>query len=404
MPTDEFTLRVSFLMGFFVVLSLFVGRHFRRDPMTRPGLFKIADFRRWLVLPAGSEFIEDVRKAPEEVLSMREPAIEFFQLEYTLDLLDMNDSYHTDVIRTKLTRNIAATFKDVREEFVMAMNDLIPMRGDVAGAENSQGRNHDYQTLNLMFTVNLMRLGRLLRLFPKPLKLKHFSIVSRMLSNLPSIIQQEIEFIRPMVEERLRRWTSMGRTGMISRFVKPLYRYLSHYPPAGSQNDLLMWLMSEAKGVERSLEGVARRLLLANAVSIHTTSLASDDNHDILYDIALIMSLDVNACIVPSSWNPEYIEPLRQEVDAVITKEGWTKAGIDKMHKVDSFLRETQRLDEFTILPSSRLALRPFTFSNGVTVPAGTLVSYPTSAIHTDERIYLNPDEFDGFACEASRD
>ena len=42
----------------------------------------------------------------------------------------MNDSYHTDVIRTKLTRNIAATFKDVREEFVMAMNDLIPMRGD----------------------------------------------------------------------------------------------------------------------------------------------------------------------------------------------------------------------------------------------------------------------------------
>jgi hypothetical protein len=42
--------------------------------------------------------------------------------------------------------------------------------------------------------------------------------------------------------------------------------------------------------------------------------------------------------------NPEYIEPLRQEVDAVITEEGWTKAGIDKMHKIDSFLRETQRL------------------------------------------------------------
>jgi Cytochrome P450 len=42
--------------------------------------------------------------------------------------------------------------------------------------------------------------------------------------------------------------------------------------------------------------------------------------------------------------NPEYVEPLREEVDAVITEEGWTKAGIDKMHKIDSFLRETQRL------------------------------------------------------------
>jgi hypothetical protein len=43
--------------------------------------------------------------------------------------------------------------------------------------------------------------------------------------------------------------------------------------------------------------------------------------------------------------NPEYIEPLRGEVDAVIAEEGWTKAGIDKMHKIDSFLRETQRVD-----------------------------------------------------------
>jgi hypothetical protein len=47
--------------------------------------------------------------------------------------------------------------------------------------------------------------------------------------------------------------------------------------------------------------------------------------------------------------NPEYIEPLRQEVDAVITEEGWTKAGIDKMHKIDSFLRETQRVDGLNI-------------------------------------------------------
>jgi hypothetical protein len=46
--------------------------------------------------------------------------------------------------------------------------------------------------------------------------------------------------------------------------------------------------------------------------------------------------------------NPEYIESLRQEVDAVIREEGWTKAGIDKMYKVDSLLRETQRLDGFT--------------------------------------------------------
>jgi len=47
--------------------------------------------------------------------------------------------------------------------------------------------------------------------------------------------------------------------------------------------------------------------------------------------------------------NPDYVEPLREEIDAVVKEEGWTKAGIDKMHRIDSFLRETQRLDGLAI-------------------------------------------------------
>jgi len=45
----------------------------------------------------------------------------------------------------------------------------------------------------------------------------------------------------------------------------------------------------------------------------------------------------------------------------------------------------------------SRLALRPFTFSNGVTIPAGALVSLPIRPIHVDEDIYPNAQEFDGY-------
>jgi cytochrome P450 len=44
-----------------------------------------------------------------------------------------------------------------------------------------------------------------------------------------------------------------------------------------------------------------------------------------------------------------------------------------------------------------RLALRPFTFSNGVTIPAGTLLAVPLHSVHTDEEIYPNALEFDGF-------
>jgi hypothetical protein len=47
---------------------------------------------------------------------------------------------------------------------------------------------------------------------------------------------------------------------------------------AVKQNDLLMWLMSDAKGVERSLEGFARRMLVINFAAIFTTSLVSHIN------------------------------------------------------------------------------------------------------------------------------
>ena len=29
----------------------------------------------------------------------------------------------------------------------------------------------------------------------------------------------------------------------------------------------------------------------------------------------------------------------------MIAEEGWTKAGMDKMHRIDSFVRETLRID-----------------------------------------------------------
>ena len=41
--------------------------------------------------------------------------------------------------------------------------------------------------------------------------------------------------------------------------------------------------------------------------------------------------------------------------------------------------------------------MRPFTFSNGFTIPAGTLIAAPSGVIHNDGDIYPNPEEFDGF-------
>ena len=40
---------------------------------------------------------------------------------------------------------------------------------------------------------------------------------------------------------------------------------------------------------------------------------------------------------------PEYIGPLRKEIEEVNEPEGWTKEVLDQMYKVDSFIKESQR-------------------------------------------------------------
>lgn len=40
---------------------------------------------------------------------------------------------------------------------------------------------------------------------------------------------------------------------------------------------------------------------------------------------------------------PEHVQPLRDEVQSVVQKEGWTRASLNKMYKIDSFLSESQR-------------------------------------------------------------
>lgn len=42
---------------------------------------------------------------------------------------------------------------------------------------------------------------------------------------------------------------------------------------------------------------------------------------------------------------PEYFEPLRQEIGDVTDRLGWTKDAIDSMPKIDSFIRESQRMN-----------------------------------------------------------
>jgi hypothetical protein len=88
-----------------------------------------------------------MKKAPDDILSRIEPISEvrivcntvsacsrllsqFLQVDYTLDVLNKHDFYHEGIVRSKLTRNLAVILKDVRDELVYALEDLIPTGED----------------------------------------------------------------------------------------------------------------------------------------------------------------------------------------------------------------------------------------------------------------------------------
>ena len=53
---------------------------------------------------------------------------QFLQTEYTINFLEKHNSYHSDVIRSKLIRNIP--FQDIHDELLLALNDSIPTVGE----------------------------------------------------------------------------------------------------------------------------------------------------------------------------------------------------------------------------------------------------------------------------------
>ena len=95
------------------------------------------------------------------------------------------------------------------------------------------------------------------------------------------------------------------------------------------------------------------------------------------------------------------MQPLREEIEAAIEEQGWSKASIANMTKLDSFVKETLRLSSMRActylirslsIPSimrsavsiTRKTMKDFTFSDGTTISAGNLVTVAAPCIHTD--------------------
>ncbi|KAL1847702.1 hypothetical protein Daus18300_013869 [Diaporthe australafricana] len=111
------------------------------------------------------------------------------------------------------------------------------------------------------------------------------------------------------------------------------------------------------------------------------------------------MAATVTQCLMDLATHPEYAPELLEEIHAVIGRNGGIvdKRALTDMWKLDSFIKETQRLNPPDLTSFQRKALADTTLSNGLRIPKGARIVLPTAAINMDPKFFQDPETFDGF-------
>ncbi|KAJ7871868.1 cytochrome P450 [Mycena olivaceomarginata] len=347
-------------------------------------IFRVPYLDKWVVVLSSPELINDLRKARDDDLSAAHGFAATLAVSYTLGAGFVTNPYHVRVIQSSLTRSINARFADIHDEIVTAFqNEILNPDSDfdtsnwvavpalktvlriVSCTSNrlfvgvELCRNTDYRDLNIEFAEDVMKSAKVINLFPNVLK----PLVGPMFSPLPRGMARAKKHLVPMIEERLKVEEEYGKDW------------------EGRPNDLISWLLEHATGEERTVSNLIQRILMINFVAIHTTA---NSFTQALYHLAAA---------------PEYVAPLREELEAALLDDGWSKAAMGKCVKLDSFLRESQRFNGVSAINMNRMVTNPagFTFSDGTHLPRGSFIAAATYATHHDDAHYANADMFDGF-------
>jgi cytochrome P450 len=146
---------------------------------------------------------------------------------------------------------------------------------------------------------------------------------------------------------------------------------------ATEDNHGFLWFAESAKGTDRNPQLLAHLQLVLAFAGVHTVL---NRMVNVLYDLIA---------------NPSYISELRNEISS-IHQAGWDASAYDKLLKMDSVIRESQRMNPASSLNVRRVFKKPHTFANGVHIPQGTYACLPVYAIENDPAYVEDPDTFSG--------
>ena len=170
----------------------------------------------------------------------------------------------------------------------------------------------------------------------------------------------------------------------MKRLIRPIIEEnLQYNGEDTAPNNMCTWNFRNSTQKQREdLNIQAQMQLSVSMAAIHTTSMTATN---VIFDLAA---------------RPEYIGPLQEEIAAIKATETTpylNKSSMPKLKKLDSFLKESHRVNPISLLNMRRKIKRDITLHDGTLLPAGTHIAFPLNQVSNDPQLWHDPGKFDGF-------
>lgn len=356
------------------------SQHLIDEGMAKYGVhgkpFKISTPSRWMVFVTDPTVLNELKYISPTIMSFRRAADKTIGAKYTFHEDVMSDQWHLEMIRKNVTDKVAKDLSQIANEVVTAWGDNTNIGNEwteinpwsvmlkiVTRATNRVlvglplCRNDEFLESVVDFVMNVVSAGNKLDLVPSVF---HKLTVKYLLTTHEKLLATVMKHVGPVFEERRQQMKD------------------EKWNAGNAPNDAIQWIL-DIYPPGASIRVLTQSLIFLQFASIHTSAITVVQ---LLFDL---------------SANPQYQAPLRDEIEAQLHDRGLTVQALANMKKVDSFLRESARLNGTNIFTLLREVMVPHTFSDGTHVTKGAWIAAPAVCIHRWDKFYENPNVFNGF-------
>ncbi|EOO02406.1 putative cytochrome p450 protein [Phaeoacremonium minimum UCRPA7] len=364
----------------------------------KPGKAGNADDVYFIAAP---KFLEELRKAPETHISQVDAANIIFQLKYTFHPALEQDLYHFDVVRKSLTQNLPRIIPDLEDETkrAFALDLGKPSEWTEAQVYSLASKVVTRVSNRMMVGPDLCRNDEFL--FYSGAFTKATFDSAAMLRNMPSLLKPLMMYF--MTDHMKQQ--QIARKCLVPIIKERLSIMENRHDAKDMPNDALQWLLEISPADKRDPEILLQRMLHINVTAIHAPAVT------------------LTECIFDLCRHPDIHEELRTEIAEVFGSKPqgsvWTKANVENLIKLDSFIRESARLTpmsagkyyhthymlyirslliiDFLPVKMERLAIQDYRLSDGTLIPRGTSIGIISHGRQIDDDIFPNAAKFDAF-------